>query len=218
MNLPRPDPWAIWHKLACTYSADEQLVASLYQDLARQYSEPHRYYHTWDHIEFLLGWFDQYADRLEKQEVVLFSIFYHDVVYTPGRGDNEQQSALWAREALAQLTVPEEIIEDVVVYIQATSNHTLPPAAGPDLKYFIDFDLSILAADRPTYRDYLLNVRKEYGFLSPEAFASGRKAFIQAMLRKERIFYTEAFRSREEQARKNMQWELQMSPGIFSAG
>ncbi|HEY1113374.1 MAG TPA: hypothetical protein VGE66_07420 [Chitinophagaceae bacterium] len=169
------------------------------------------------HIEALLHLYFQYESEFHKGNVVLFSIFYHDVVYVPGKGDNEYQSAVLAKRALEKLGVRPEMIKEVQHFIEATSQHKLRDDADPDLKLFIDFDLSILAADQEVYKVYLINVRREYNYLPTEQFAWGRGAFLRSMLSQEHIFYTKSFRAKEEDARKNMQWELQMSPGIYSA-
>lgn len=217
MHPYRLDLWQTWNNLVSKYSADESLVAGLYKELLDHYREPHRYYHNLGHIEALVQLYVQQEGALRKPDVVLFSIYYHDVIYTPGRGDNEHQSALLAGNALKQLGVPATTIEEVQGYIEATRNHKLPPDAEPDLQLFIDLDLSILAAGREEYVAYLHNVRKEYSYLTTEHFALGRRAFLQQMLTQPTIYYTESFRDKEEAARKNMQWELQMNPGIYSA-
>lgn len=217
MHPHRPDLLETWRRLSLGFSADASLVDDLFKELADRYSEPHRYYHNLGHIEALLQLYFQYEGKLQKGDVVLFAIFYHDVVYVPGKGDNEYQSAILAKRALEQLGVPLEMIEEVQHFIEATSQHKLPDDASPDLEFFIDFDLSVLAADREAYHAYLINVRREYGHLSTDQFAGGRGAFLRSMLSQEHIFYTESFRVKEESARKNMQWEFQMSPGIYSA-
>lgn len=217
MQPHKPDLWEMWRTLATKYSPDESLLAGLYTELTDHYREAHRYYHNLDHIESLLQLYFQYEKELSQPDVVLFSIYYHDVVYTPGKEDNEYQSALIAQKALLQLGVPGATIKVVQGFIEATSNHTLPLDAEGDLRFFIDFDLSILAAQSELYEAYVHNIRKEYNFLSTEQFALGRSAFLQKMLQKEHIFYTGDFQVGEEAARKNMQWELQMNPGIYSA-
>lgn len=217
MHRLASDVKEVWRALASRYTANENLVNELYNNLERHYSEPQRYYHNLDHIQALLRFFIQYQEKLAVPEVVLFSIFYHDLIYIPGRTDNEYQSALTAQKALEQLGVPLDIIEEVKSFINTTSGHKVPQYAPRDLRFFIDFDLSILAAEQHDYQDYLLLIRKEYGFLSTQQFASGRKAFILNLLEKPYIFYTREFQSMEAMARKNMQWELEMGPGIFSA-
>lgn len=217
MQQHKPDLEKVWRSLATQYSGDESLVTRLYQELVSHYSEPQRYYHNLDHIAALLQLYFQYEGELTKPQVVLLSIFYHDTVYVPGRSDNEHKSALLARRALAQLGAPANEVEEVSLYIRATRHHQLPGDADPDLKLFIDFDLSILAADREAYKAYVLNVRKEYGHLSSEDFTQGRSLFLQRMLRQAHIFYSDSFREKEVVARKNMNWELQVIPGIYSA-
>lgn len=213
----KPDLREVWTRPASKYSDDESLISRLYHELVSHYSEPLLYYHNLDHILALLQLYFQFESDLQKPDVVLFSIFYHDVVYAAGRSDNEYQSSLVAKRALEQLGAPSTVTEDVQLYILATRNHQLPADAHADLKFFIDFDLSILAAPREAYQEYVLKVRKEYGQISVEQFAQGRAAFLQLMLQQEHIFYTMSFRVKEETARKNMQWELQMGPGIYSA-
>jgi predicted metal-dependent HD superfamily phosphohydrolase len=204
MYLLTSDVKEVWNALALRYTADDILVNELYNNLVRHYTELQRFYHNLDHIEALLRLFVQYQDSLEGQDVVLFSIFYHDMIYIPSRSDNEYQSALVAQKALEQLGVPSDQIEEVKCYINTTSGHKVPQYAAQDLKFFIDFDLSILAAEQDLYKNYLLSIRKEYIFLSTEHFALGRKAFVQNLLRQPHIFYTEEFRTMESQARKNM--------------
>lgn len=217
MHRHKPDLREVWRRLAAKYCDDESLVSRLYHELVSHYSEPLRYYHNLDHLTALLPLYFQYESDLQKPDVVLFSIFYHDVVYAAGRSDNEYQSSLVAQRALEQLGAPSTVTEDVQRFILATRHHQLPEDAHPDLKFFIDFDLSILAADRGAYQEYVLKVRKEYGHISVEQFAQGRAAFLRLMLHQEHIFYTMSFQVKEETARKNMQWELQMGPGIYSA-
>lgn len=217
MQPSKPDLREQWRNLATRYSSDESLVDRLYSELVDHYGEPQRYYHNLVHIEALLQLYLKHERAIRNPDVVLFSILYHDVIYTPGRGDNEHKSAVLAGRVLEQLGVPAAINKEVQTYIEATTAHYLSKEADPDLKLFIDFDLSILATDRESYQAYLHNIRKEYGFLSTGQFALGRKAFLRGMLSKESIYYTESFCAKEEVARKNMQWELQMNPGIYSA-
>jgi predicted metal-dependent HD superfamily phosphohydrolase len=217
MHLHKPDLYDVWKSLAAHYTGNSMLIEILYSELADLYREPHRFYHNLDHVAALVQLYFQYEAELKKPDAVLFSIFYHDAVYTPGRADNEYQSAQLAQRSLVRMMVPAEIVTLVLVYIEATAKHKLSAAADHDLKLFIDFDLSILAADQSAYRAYLQGIRKEYGYLSDDLSEKGRSAFLQQMLQKEHLFFTESFRQKEEAARKNMLWELQMSPGIYSA-
>ena len=207
-----------WFELTRNYGADEGLSGQLFAALKEAYTGPGRFYHNLDHIESLLKLSQDHADQLGNRDVVGFSIFYHDFVYHAGGRDNEQQSALVAEKSLTTLGVEKGQREQVKLFICATANHGHLPNADEDLRLFIDFDLSILAADQEVYQHYVRNIRKEYSHIPSDQFALGRKGFITGLLRQEHIFYTESFREKEEQARKNMAWELEMSSYIFPGG
>ena len=59
----------------------------LLQSLKARYGEPHRAYHTWAHVEALLGHFGQLD--WTSPEAVEIAIYYHDAVYQPMSPTNE---------------------------------------------------------------------------------------------------------------------------------
>jgi predicted metal-dependent HD superfamily phosphohydrolase len=148
--------------------------------------------------------------------VVDFAIFYHDAVYNVLRKDNEQRSAAMAAQRLALLGFPPQKIEQTVIFIEATQTHQVPMGlkAATDLEFFLDFDMSVLAAERDIYGLYRENVRKEYRLIPAPLYRPGRKKFLQTCLQSESIFHTTEFRSRyEAQARDNIKWELETDYG-----
>ena len=191
-----------------TASANEQRAQECFNEIVAAYSRPSRRYHNLDHITEMLQLSQQF--KLSSREVVDFAIFYHDVVYKVPALDNEHKSAVMAADRLAKLNVPLPVIEDVCLFIEATKTHELAAARNlDDLKLFLDFDLSILAADWPVYELYLQSIRKEYRFYPDLLYYPGRKSFLENMLAKEHIYHTETFRtSHEAKARQNMQREL----------
>ena len=76
------------------------------QELRARYAEPHRAYHTWHHIEDMLGRFAAIADGLRDREAFELAILFHDAVYDPKAGNNEEQSAAMMRERLAGRVAP----------------------------------------------------------------------------------------------------------------
>lgn len=70
-----------------------------------RYTEPQRYYHTMAHVEEMLNYFLQYQKgtrpdhRLPEDGArclaLELAVLFHDVVYDPKRGDNEECSADW---------------------------------------------------------------------------------------------------------------------------
>lgn len=198
-----------WNSLASMYCRDRTVIGNLFGELKTAYNEPHRFYHNTGHIESLLLLSEQYADKIKERNVVDFSIYYHDIVYLPGKEDNEYQSALAAGKALLSLGVSQEVIVAVQHFINITKTHELPATANTDLAFFIDFDLAILAADREAYKMYCSRVRREFANMSKTHFAWGRTVFLRNMLKQQHLFYTKEFQANEEQARQNIQWEIE---------
>ena len=74
---------------------------------------------------------------------------------------------------------------------------------------FLDADLKILGTEEPAYLLYTEAVRKEYAMFPDLLFNRGRKAFLKNALATLRIYRTDKFfKTYEQQARKNLQNEL----------
>jgi predicted metal-dependent HD superfamily phosphohydrolase len=213
-DLPGPDTLrTIWDKLAGKYCNDNELTNRFYEEIERKYTSNRRHYHNLYHIAALLCFCEQYAGELNDRDVVAFAVFYHDIIYNPLRKDNEARSAQLAVKRLQALELPDTAIEQVKLYIEATKNHAVIVAVTHigDLQLFLDFDMSILAADWETYEAYTRQVRKEYRIYPDKLYYPGRKQFLQHCLQTEYIFQTEVFRVRYEGvAKENIGKELQL--------
>ena len=106
-------------------------AAPVYNDLARHYSEPSRYYHGWTHLTHCLREFDKAANRMEIPDIVELAIWFHDAVYVPGAIDNEQLSAdlfsQWGNTCFTPMLV------DQVCHFILVTMHTHPPENGDDV-------------------------------------------------------------------------------------
>ena len=65
-------------------------------DIIHLYNEPHRFYHTLNHIEYVLKQLKD-AELLKHDELFLAAIF-HDIIYNPKSNTNEEESARALRE------------------------------------------------------------------------------------------------------------------------
>src|SRR5262245_28096498 len=74
--------------------------AGLLEELTRRYSEPHRAYHTLQHLAEAFDTLAACGDRVERWDEVLFALWFHDAIYDTRRHDNEERSADWARDEL----------------------------------------------------------------------------------------------------------------------
>lgn len=212
-GLPKPlNLRTIWDKLAGKYCNDNELTSRFYEEIEKKYTSNRRHYHNLYHIAALLRFCEQYTGELNNHDVVAFAVFYHDIIYNPLRKDNEPRSAQLAVKRLQALQVPAAAIEQVKLYIEATQTHAVTAAVTHmgDLQLFLDFDMSILAADWENYEAYTRQVRKEYRIYPDKLYYPGRKKFLEHCLQTEFIFQTEVFRKKYEGvARENIKKELQ---------
>lgn len=172
------------------------------KDLLARYAEPHRRYHDQRHLGEVLD----ALDLLGGERTAQLAGWFHDAIYDPRRGDNEDRSAELATEMLAGR--PPHEITDVARLVRLTATH-LPHADDPDGAALCDADLAILGADPGRYDVYAAAVRAEYAHLADPVFTRGRAAILHGLLARETLFHTEFARSRWEQgARANVNREL----------
>jgi predicted metal-dependent HD superfamily phosphohydrolase len=176
---------------------------ALGEELIAAYSEPGRHYHGLGHVTWLLNEAERRAGRIVDMSFVGYAIWFHDAVYNPMRGDNEEQSAAWARRAL----FADPRVERIARLIEMTKNHAAGDATS-DEALFLDMDIAIWGAPRSAYRAYAAGVRAEYGHVPDPAFAAGRGAFLESQLSRSRLFRTDFYEDEfAALARANMSWE-----------
>jgi predicted metal-dependent HD superfamily phosphohydrolase len=193
-------------ELIRAYRAD--MVDELWEEIASAYTKKKRYYHTLQHLDNMLGQLEAVRPLILQWEAVLFSLYYHDIVYNALWHDNEEKSAQVAEERMRQLGVDAVAVAACREQILATRGHAVSPSA--DTNYFTDADLSILGAEAAVYDGYARDVRKEYSVYPDIIYKPGRKKVLEHFLAMERIYKTEHFFGRlEEKARENLRRELE---------
>lgn len=192
------DRWnALWQRLGLTPPS------SLWAALAARYAEPHRAYHTLDHLAFCFGDYDRVARQIQEPVALEFALWFHDAVYDTHRPNNELRSAEWALHALTEGGVAPDLSRRVYELILATRHNTPPP--DPDAAYLVDIDLAILGQPPVRFDEYDANIRQEYEWVPESEFCSKRAAILRSFLARERIYQTDPFFGRYEvQARQNL--------------
>lgn len=176
--------------------------ADLGSQVIQRYREPHRVFHTADHLLQVVGLLHQ----LEADTPLILAAWFHDIVYQPGSTHNEIKSAALAREWLARCGYPGASIGFVCDAILATASHQ---GDTKDFDLLLDADLSVLGSAPDTYAAYRLAIRAEYPALPEAEFRRARSAFIRAMLKRPAIYQTRPCQERfEAAARKNLEAEL----------
>ncbi|MDN3352748.1 metal-dependent phosphohydrolase [Actinomadura sp. DC4] len=176
-------------------------------DLLRRYAEPHRRYHTLDHLAAVLDGVDALAAEADDVEAVRLAAWFHDAVYDPARGDNEERSAVLAEQALAGTGLP---VAEVARLVRLTTTHD-PQEGDRNGAVLSDADLAILAAGPERYAAYAAAVREEYAAVPDEAFRAGRADVLRSLLGLPALFRTPAGHERwEAAARHNLRTELML--------
>lgn len=197
---------SVFSGLVAKYSGDEKLRDTLWAEIEKQYSAPKRRYHNLAHLENMVGELGSARSQIKDFDAILFSVFYHDVVYNAGSGNNEERSAEFAVRRLRLLSADAALTDKVKAQIIATKKHE--KSIDLDTNFLLDADLSILGKDWETYRNYAAHIRKEYAVYPDIIYNPGRKKVLGHFLASDEIFKTDAFRSKyESQARKNLEME-----------
>ena len=178
-------------------------------ELRAAYAEPHRRYHTLEHIEACLALLAEVEglDTLER-ETLERAIWWHDAVYDPTRGDNEELSAEMAVRDLAAMGASAQDAGEVARLIRLTKGH----AVDPDDRLgalLVSIDLSILGAPPGVYDRYTRQIRQEYAFAADDLYRAGRAAVMRRFLEAPAIFPDPLLASRfEAAARENIRREI----------
>ncbi len=198
----------IWFDLLEKLIADEKLADEFWKKISSAYSEKGRYYHTLIHINQLLDLSIKCFDNILDISNIQLSIFYHDVVYSATKNNNEEKSAELAEVHLNQLGVETDKIEKCKNFILATKSH-LNTSNDNDLDLFLDFDLEKLGAPWTEYEEYTKQIRQEYKIYPKPLYNKGRRKVLEHFLAQERIYKTsEFYKNYEQAARENINREL----------
>jgi predicted metal-dependent HD superfamily phosphohydrolase len=202
----------MWSTPACQLGGDRSTTRASEAELRTRYAEPHRHYHNLEHIHAVIRDSTLLAQDLGLSEVdrclLTLAAAAHDVVYNGQPGQDERDSATWARTHLLRAGLPEPHATRVEALILATATHTAPPG---DLlaATLLDADLAILATDPTTYDRYRHAVRKEYAHLDAPTWRTGRTTVMRNLLTRQPLYTTPAAQTRwEANAKANLTREL----------
>lgn len=190
------------------FDSNQSLVSKLWNEIETNYSGKKRHYHNLTHLNDLYEQLVPVKPQINNWNIIMFSLFYHDVIYDASKSNNEEKSAELAKKRMHELGIPNEDINSCVEQIIATKSHSI--AKNIDTNYFTDADLSILGREWNRYEVYCQQIRKEYSIYPNFLYKKGRRKVVQHFISMEKIFKTEEFYNKyENQARSNLQKELQ---------
>jgi predicted metal-dependent HD superfamily phosphohydrolase len=174
--------------------------AEAFSTLDAAYREPQRAYHAWGHIRDLLEKLDRLAPIATRLDLVAAAIFWHDSVYVTREADgapradaeNVRASAeLFARHSrfsALETRAAHEMVMATAAHMSARAGIEHYPGFGRDFDFFLDLDLSSLAAPWPVFEQNLDDIQFEYGWVAERDFCQGRLRMLQTFLDGEALY------------------------------
>ena len=190
---------ALWSR--CAASPASPRGSTVYADLRRLYTAPHRFFHNLDHIGDCVRRVDEVAPLLEDPDAVELALWFHDAVYDVGTATNERRSA----EMFLALSEGASFgfRHRVCGLIMATRHARV--VQGNDRSFVVDIDLSGFGAPWDVFIENGARLRKESSAISDAQYHAGQIFFLSRLQRRPRFFATAYFRDRYEAvARQNL--------------
>lgn len=188
----------MWRELGASASDD-----ALFTRLIECYSEPHRKYHTMQHLRECMTHLEQVRSFAERAEEVELALWFHDAIYNTRKKDNEKRSAEWARDSALAAGLSGDQASRIYELVMATVHDAVP--VGRDAAILVDIDLAILGSGVARFDEYEVQVRNEYSWVLGPLYRAGRRKILQEFANRESIYSTEYFRvNYEAQARSNI--------------
>ncbi len=177
--------------------------AELLADVIHRYAEPHRHYHTMQHLNECFVNFDQVRVEATHPAEIELALWFHDVIYDVTSHTNEQHSADWAHSVVLNAGGSATVADRVHKLVMVTAHNALPRSL--DEHILVDVDLSILGAESARFAEYETQVRAEYSWVPEATYRSKRAEILQTFLDRKTIYNTAHFKaSNEAKARRNL--------------
>lgn len=195
-----------WCNFQQQYHLDPTQAPQIYATLEQAYTEPHRAYHTVQHIVECLDLLTQVQDQLADAFAVQCAIWFHDLVYDPQATDNEHQSAVLMRQHCAGVLSRTQC-DKVAQWIEATQQHQ--PSQDQDLNFMLDIDLAILGSRSTRFAEYEQQIRQEYAWVADQIYQHKRAEVLRHFYQSATLYQTAYFQQHfEAQAKLNLSQAL----------
>lgn len=197
-----------WVHLLAGYAVEPTTAYPPFDRLVAAYSEPHRRYHTLEHLGEMFRVGSRLMRFANHANAVQLAVWFHDIVYDPTRSDNEARSADLATKELEALGLPSATVAAVQTLILATAHLLDTTTSGADADVLHDADLAVLGASEARYARYAADIRAEYAHVPEADYRRGRSAVLERFLNQPRIYRTDLmFEEGEAAARRNLEQE-----------
>ncbi|WP_179997832.1 metal-dependent hydrolase [Acinetobacter sp. YH12239] len=192
-----------WAATAQQLELSSEDSISILDRLEVHYSEPHRHYHTVQHIVECMDHLQLVLPNLKDPLSVSIALWFHDVIYEPKAHDNEQQSA----DMMLNIISPHMEMrrcEKIYQWILATKEHRA--SVDSDLNYLLDIDLAILGSNAKRFEEYQQQIHQEFSWVPSEIYTLKRNEVLNSFYQMESIYKTAYFHDTlENQAKQNLE-------------
>lgn len=175
-------------------------------ELLIRWNETHRHHHNQRHLDEVLaalGVLREAGVEFDERPVVL-AAWFHDAIYEPFSGTNEEDSAALARELIAG----DRDLDEVARLVELTKTHEPEPDDRNGVA-LSDADFAVLGADAARYDEYATNIGTEFAQVPAEIFRTTRRELLTEFLHRPKIFVSEPAHARwESAARANIAREI----------
>lgn len=144
------------------------------------WNEAHRSYHTLNHLDDLINQINENKTRFSEKEYekLLIASIFHDIVYDPTRGDNEEKSAEFFMNCC---TEKNEDIADINQMILDTKTHSSSTKLSESFNYY---DMNIVERDYDQLLKWEAGIFEEFKGVGKEAYKNNRLVFLESLLDK----------------------------------
>jgi predicted metal-dependent HD superfamily phosphohydrolase len=169
--------------------------AGAYAVLDVAYRQPHRAYHTWEHIDALLEGLERFEPLAARPDLIAIAIFWHDAVHrareADGRARSDAENVRDSVEAFRRCTLlrgsEAQAVADLVTatadHAHATAGMQHYPGFSGDLDLLVDLDLSPLAAPWEAFADNTRKIRTESAGVEETKFAADQAKMLESFAR-----------------------------------
>lgn len=207
-DIRGPDRFrALWQRCLIDGAVDDS--QKIHLRLLDGYNEPRRHYHTLAHIEQCMAMFDQCSSLVRNPDALELAVWFHDVIFEPGKSDNEARSA----DLYLQFSdgAHDETTRGLVVRLIMATLHDGSSLEDSDARYMVDIDLSSFGLSWERFLEDSKNLRLENAHLSDAEYYRRKTSFQGCLMARERFYLSDYFAERlEAQARANLARYLEL--------
>jgi predicted metal-dependent HD superfamily phosphohydrolase len=151
-----------------------------YKVLLSMWNEPHRHYHTQNHLLDLIDQINEaksYLDSHKNYEKLILCALFHDCVYDPTKSNNEEESAKFFLRCCQEKN---EDTKHIYQMILDTKEHKSEDKLST---MFNHFDMIIVESNFDKLLEWEIGINEEYKVYGTE-YKIGRIQFLESLLDK----------------------------------